>query len=129
MRTASLPAAAVALLAGTPASATSSIHCRTGPHGPDLWLVVPSEPGAGIVEARIVQGREEVAAGQTRSGPWISQSAVNERRLSLRVAAGGTRDVIMLLTAVRSGIPYVGAVTWRGRSWGVRCFWDEDDPE
>ena len=129
MRTASLTAAAVALLAAPPASATSSIHCRTGPHGPDIWLVVPNEPGAGITGARLVHGREEIVTGQTRGSPWIARSSVDEHRLSLRVAPGGTRGVILVLDAARRGTPYVGDVAWRGRTWPVRCFWDEDDPE
>ena len=129
MRTASLTAAAALFLAATPAFATSSIHCRTGPRGPDIWLVVPNEPGAGITGARIIQGREEIVTGQTRGGPWISQSRLDERQLRLRVAPGGTRGVIMVLTAIRRGTPYVGNVVWRGRTWPVRCFWDEDDPE
>ena len=127
MRTASLCTAAALFLAATPAFATSSIHCRTGPRGPDIWLVVPNERGAGISAARVVQGREEIVTGQTRRGPWISQSAVNERRLSLRVAPGGTRGVILVLAASRRGTPYVGNAVWRGRTWPVRCFWDEDD--
>jgi hypothetical protein len=118
-----------ALLAATPAMATSSIHCRTRAGGPDIWLVVPNERGAGVSQARIIAGREEIVTGQTRGGPWVSQSAVDPRRLSLRVAPGGTRGVILVLNATRRGTPYLGNVVWRGRTWPVRCFWDEDDPE
>lgn len=122
------PAVLMLALAPTPALATSSIHCRTRPGGPDIWLVVPNEPGAGIVGARIVQGRGEIVAGQTRGGPWISQSSLNEARIRLRVAPGGNRQVILVLDAARRGTPYVGNVVWRSRTWPVRCYWDEDDP-
>ena len=129
MRTASLTAAAALVFAATPALATSSIHCRTGPGGPDIWLVVPNQPGAGIDQARIVQGREEIVTGRTRGGPWISRSTLSQRQINLRVAPGGNRNVILVLTAARRGTPYVGTVIWRGRTWPVRCFWDEDDEE
>ena len=121
------PAVLMLALAPAPALATSSIHCRTGARGPDIWLSIPNERGAGISGARIVQGREEIVTDQTRGGPWISRSAVDERQLRLRVAPGGTRNVILVLTASRRGTPYVGNVIWRGRTWPVRCFWDEDD--
>jgi hypothetical protein len=128
MKTASLTVAAALFCVASPAFATSSIHCRTGVRGPDIWLVVPIEPGAGIVEARIVQGREEIATGRTRGGPWISQSSLDEARIRLRVAPGGNRQVILVLDAARRGTPYIGTVVWRGRTWPVRCYWDEDDP-
>jgi len=117
-----------ALLAATPAYATSSIHCRTA-NGPDIWLVVPNERGAGVTQARIVIGREELVTGETRGGPWVSRGTVNQRLLSLRVAPGGASGTLLLLNATRRGVPYVGNVTFRGRSWPVRCFWDEDDEE
>jgi hypothetical protein len=127
MRTASLTAAAALFLAATPAFATSSIHCRTRGNGPDIWLNIPNERGAGISGARITYGREEIVTGQTRGGPWISQSRIDERALRLRVAPGGNRNVILVIAAARRGTPYVGNVVLRGRTWPVRCFWDEDD--
>ena len=90
MRTASLTAAAVALLAATPAFATSSIHCRTSNRGPDIWLVVPNERGAGITGARIVQSGEEIDTGQTRGSPWISRSSA--RRASAEPAGGAAAE-------------------------------------
>jgi hypothetical protein len=128
MRTASLTAAAAAtLLAGTPALATSSIHCRTRAGGPDLWLGVGNGADIGLFQVRIVNGREEIVTGDTRGAPWLAQKFVNERRLSFRIAPGGARGTLAALTAVRRGVPYVGSFTWRGRNWPVRCFWDEDD--
>lgn len=124
----SAPVIAACLLSASPAFATSSIHCRTA-RGPELWLVVGNERGSGISQARIVNGREEIVTGETRGGPWVAQSLVNPRRLSLRIAPGGARGTLASLTAVRRGVPYVGSLTWRGRAWPVRCFWDEDDPE
>ena len=126
MKTASLFAAAAAFLAAAPAFATSSIHCRTA-RGPELWLGIGNEPGSGIFQARIVNGREEIATGETRGAPRVVQSLVNPRRLSLRLAPGGARGTLASLAAVRRGVPYVGTFTWRGRTWPVRCFWDEDD--
>jgi hypothetical protein len=128
MRTASLTAAAALFFAATPAFATSSIHCRTGRGGPDIWLVVPNERGAGIDQARIVNGREEIVTGRTRGGPWISRSTLDEDRLTLRVAPGGTRQVILVIDAARRGTAYVGTAVFRGRTWRTRCYWDEDDP-
>lgn len=123
------PAVLMLALAPAQALATSSIHCRTRAGGPDIWLTVPNDPGAGVSDARITQGREQIVTGQTRGGPWISQSLVNERQLRLRVAPGGNRNVILVLTAARRGTPYVGTLVWRGRTMPVRCYWDEDDPE
>jgi len=121
------PAALMLALAPSPALATSSIHCRTRGSGPDIWLTVPNERGAGISGATITLGREQIVTGQTRGGPWISQSSVNEARIRLRVAPGGNRQVILVLDASRRRTPYVGNVVFRGRSWPVRCYWDEDD--
>ena len=72
MRTASLCAAAALLLAATPAFATSTIHCRTGPRGPELWLNISNDTRTGLFQARIVRGGEEIVAGTTRGGPWIA---------------------------------------------------------
>ena len=127
MKTASLFAAAAAFLAATPAFATSSIHCRAARGGPELWLGVGSDPGSGIFQARILNGREEIVTGETRGAPRVAQSFVNPRRLSLRIAPGGARSTLASLTAARRGVPYVGTFIWRGRNWPVRCFWDEDD--
>jgi hypothetical protein len=113
--------------AAAPALATSTIHCRTGPRGPELWLGVGNGSDIGLFQARIVNRREEIVTGQTRGGPWLAQSLVNPRRLSFRIAPGGARGTLASLTAVRRGVPYVGSFTWRGRTWPVRCFWDEDD--
>jgi hypothetical protein len=128
MRTASLCAAAALLLAASPALATSTIHCRTGARGPDLWLSISNDTRTGLFAARIVDGATEVVTDATRGGPRIVRSFVNPRRLSLRVASGGARGVLASLAAARRGTPYVGTFTWRGRTWPVRCFWDEDDP-
>jgi hypothetical protein len=130
MRTASLTAAATLFLAATPAFATSSIHCRTGRGGPDIWLVVPNERGAGIDQARITFGREElVARAAPRARPWIASSRVDRRRLSILIVLGrGAHTTTAGLVATRRGVPYVGdLIGWR-RTWRVRCYWDEDDP-
>jgi hypothetical protein len=129
MRTASLSAAATLLLAATPAFATSSIHCRTSPGGPDIWLSVSDEPGGGIFQARIIDGREEILANaRPRTRPWIAYSRVNPRRLSISIVFGrGSRATVESLIADRRGVPYVGGFSWRGRSLRARCFWDEDD--
>ena len=129
MRTASLAAAAALFLAATPAAATGSIHCRTPAGGPDIWLTVPNERGAGISDARIISGREEIVTGRTRGGPWITRSSVDENEIRLRVAPGGNRQVSLVLDARRRRTPYVGTFVFRGRTWPVRCYWDEDDPE
>ena len=46
-----------------------------GPSGPHLWLTVPNEPGTGIDQARIEQGKRLVT-GKTRDAPRIAQSAL-----------------------------------------------------
>lgn len=123
------PAALMLALAPAPAFATSSIHCRTeaGARGPDIWLVVPNEPGAGITGARIVHRGREIVVGTAGDGPRIAQSALNERRLSLRIIYRGAMGTMMRLTASRHGTPYTGLVAWQGGTWPVRCYWDEDD--
>jgi hypothetical protein len=127
MKTASLFAAASAFLATTPAFATSSIHCRTARSGPELWLGVGSDAGSGVFQARILNGREEIVTGAARGAPRVTRSVVNRHRLSLTIAPGGARGTLASLSATRRGVPYVGTFIWRGRSWPVRCFWDEDD--
>jgi hypothetical protein len=114
-------------LVPAPAFATSSIHCRTRAGGPDIWLTVPNERGAGISDARITLGRAEIVTGQAPGGPRIARSVVNERRLSLHIAPGGGRGTLLLLNATRRVTPYLGSAVFRSRTWPVRCFWDEDD--
>ena len=49
-----------------------------------------------LAEARLALGRVlngEIVAGQTRGGPWISQSSLDEARLRLLRAVMGLRDV------------------------------------
>lgn len=116
-----------ALLAATPAFATSSIHCRAGPRGPELWIGVGNDRATGIFQARIILGREEIVTGATRGSPWIKRSFDNPRRLSLSIAPGGARGALLVLTTTRRGTPYVGSLVYRGRTHAVRCFWDEDD--
>ena len=128
MRTASLCAAAALLLAASPVLATSTIHCRTGARGPELWLSISNDTRTGLFEARIVDGNVEMVTDATRGGPRIVRSFVNPRRLSLRVARRGVRGGLASLTAARRGIRYVGTFTWHGRTLPVRCYWDEDDP-
>jgi hypothetical protein len=116
-----------ALLAATPALATSSIHCRTARGGPELWLGVADSPDGGIFQARIVNGREEIVTGEGRGAPRVTQGFVNPRRLRLVIVPGRGRGVFATLVAARRGVPYAGTFTWRGRTLPVRCFWDEDD--
>ena len=128
MRTASLTAAAALFCAASPALATSTIHCRTGARGPELWLSISNDTRTGLFGARIVDGNEEMVTDATRGGPRIVRSFVNPRQLSLRVARRSARGGLASLTAARRGIPYVGTFTWHGRTLPVRCYWDEDDP-
>lgn len=121
-------AAVPALLAATPASATSSIHCDAGEGGPELWIGVGNDRATGIFQVRIVEGREEIVTGTTRGAPRIVRGNLNRRRLSLDVAPGGARGILLALNTTRRGTPYVGSLVFRGRAWRVRCFWDEDDP-
>lgn len=124
-----LAMAAAAFLAATPAFATSSIHCRARAGGPELWLTVPNERGVGISDVRIILGGEEIATGPARGSAHVTASVVKPRRLSFSLASGGASGIFASLTAARRGVPYVGTFTLRGRTWPVRCFWDEDDPE
>lgn len=121
-------AALPALLAAAPVFATSSIHCRTGPRGPELWLSIADTPDGGIFQARILAGREEIVTGEGRTATRVTQGFVNPRRLRLVIAPGSRRGIFATLVAARRGVPYVGSFTWRGRTLPVRCFWDEDDP-
>jgi hypothetical protein len=125
MRTASLSAAAALFLAATPAFATNSIHCRTAPRGPELWIGVGTDQATGIFQARLADGRQEMLTGTARGGPRLAASHVDPRRLSLRINVGRTR--VATLQAAKRGTPYVGSLVYRGRTWPVRCFWDEDD--
>ena len=127
MRTASLCGATALFSVATPALAVGTIHCRTAPRGPELWLAVGDDTRAGLFQAWIVHGRETIVTGTTRERPWIRQSFFNRHRLSLRLAPGGARGTLAALTARRRGGSYVGSFTWRGRNWPARCIWNEND--
>ena len=126
MRTASPLILAAGLCAATPAFATSSILCRSQPRGPEIWLGVGNGDDIGIFQARIVDGRREIVTGHGRGAPRIVSQIVNPRRLALRIVAAGRRGPFATLQAVSRGTPYLGTFSYRGRTWRIRCLWDED---
>jgi hypothetical protein len=127
MKSTRLAAATIAFLIAAPAAATSSVHCITSRRGPELVIGVGMDQTAVIFQASIFLDGREIATGTPRDAPWITNSLINPRRLRLRIASAGTRAMLVSLSARRRGIPYIGLVTYRGRTWSVRCFWDDND--
>lgn len=117
--------AAVALGAATPASATSTILCNSTispTDGPRLSLVVGSGPGAGIVQARLQLGDQDVTTGHGDGAPFISQSWLDRASLRLAIVdANADAEIARLETWRRAGTSYFGTLRYGGRTWRVRC--------
>ena len=126
MRTASLTAAAFLFAAATPAFATSTMLCRPTVNptdGPQLWLVLGTARGSGIVQARLEQqGSRGFATGEGQSAPVIGQSWIDRNSLRLSVIdANAEREIARLETWKRGGWSYSGTLRYAGRTWRVRC--------
>ena len=125
MRTASLAAAALALFAASPAFATSTLLCRSTlspTDGPQLWLVVGTGPGSGIVQARLEHGGRSFTTGQGRDAPAIGQAWLDRTMLRLTIVdANAETELVRLETSRRSGWSYLGTLRAGGRTWRVRC--------
>jgi len=117
---------AVAALGGaTPAFATSTIDCQSTispTDGPRLSLVVGSGPGAGIVQARLQQGGQDLTTGHGGGAPFISQSWLDRASLRLAIVdANAETEIARLETWRRAGTSYFGTLRYGGRTWRVRC--------
>ena len=125
MRRMTLLVAAVAAGAATPALATSTMLCRSTlspTDGPQLWLVVGTGPGTGIVQARLDHGGRRLATGEGSGAPVIGQSWFDRRSLRLTlVDANAEHELLRLETWRRSGWSYSGTLRHGGRTWRVRC--------
>jgi hypothetical protein len=125
MKIASLTAAAVSLVAATPAFASSTMLCRSTlspTNGPELWLTIGTGPGAGIVQARLSQGGRGFTTGEGARAPVISQSWLDRASLRLVVTdANAETELARLETWRRTGWSYFGTLRYGGQTWRVRC--------
>jgi hypothetical protein len=129
MKRAGIIVAVAALWVATPAFATETIICTSTispTDGPQLWLVVGSGPGVGIVQARLQQGSQDITAGHEQAAPVISQSWLDRNSLRLSLAdANAEREIVRLEAWRRSGGSYFGTMRYGGRTWRVRCTGDD----
>lgn len=128
MRPATLIGATALLAAASPATATSTIHCRAAGRGaPELYLSVGNGEGGGIDYVRIIDGRREIGTGVDRASLRIIRHVVTPRLLSLRIAGANTDALLVSLDARATRVVYAGSLAYRGRAWRVSCRWDEDE--
>jgi hypothetical protein len=120
-----LAIASAALLAATPAFATSTILCRSTvspTDGPQLWLSVGNGPGSGVIQARLAQGGRTITTGEGQRAPVIGQSWLDRNSLRLTmIDANAENEILRLETWRRSGWSYFGTLRHGGRTWRVRC--------
>ena len=114
--------ATAALVAASPALATSTILCRSTispTDGPQLSLVVGT---AGVAQAHFALGGERFTTGEGRAAPTIAQSWIDEYALKLDIAdANADARIVRLDTRRRRGSDYLGILIHNGRTWRVRC--------
>jgi hypothetical protein len=125
MRTASLLAAAAGLFAASPAFATSTILCTAPGRGaPRVYISVGNSTGD--MQARIVQGREEIVADAHRPHPRLVTSHVDPRVLFFEIQS--LNGILMSRLDARRGRgrAYIGTLLHFNRTWRVSCRWDED---
>ncbi len=126
MRTASPLTAAACLVAATPAFATGTIHCTVpGRAGPEVYVSVGNS--SGDIQARIVDGRQEVVTGATARSPRLTADYVDPRRLRFAIRGLDGALIARLDTRRGRGAAYLGTLLHRGRTWRIRCLWDEDE--
>jgi len=118
-------AAAALGCAATPAFATSTIGCRSTispTDGPQLWLVVGTGPGSGVVQARLEQSGRGFTTGEGQGAPVVGQSWLDRHSLRLTlIDASAENEILRLETWKRSGWSYSGTLRYAGRTWRVRC--------
>jgi hypothetical protein len=115
-----------ALLAATPALATSTIHC-TAPARPglDVWVSVGNGPEGGVVQVRIEDGRDRLETNDLH--PVLGRRHVDRRTLRFDIMSRNGVLLARLDTRRSRGAAYLGTLLDRGRTVRVRCLWDEDD--
>jgi hypothetical protein len=120
-----LLAAAAALLAATPALATSTVRCASPERrAPILYVSVGSS--GGIDYAQIVEGGLEIATGIGRAYPRIGPHRVTPTRMTLDIITADTDALLARLDTRARGAAYVGTLHYRGRAWRIRCRWDDE---
>ena len=110
-----LPAAAIALLASTPASATGGFLCRTaGDRGASLALVVSHTAVPALVSARLTDDGHEVPVALAQS--WLDPA---ELRVDLVDPNAIRHEARIRVT--RQGDHYDGSLWRHGKRRWVRC--------
>ena len=118
MKTASLAAAALAIFAASPASATSTIVCTAdGWPGLDIAMVIGA---TGVVQATISVGGEEIST-VGESGPRIGQAWIDATELKLDIVDANADQRLARLVARRRADVYAGTLQFRGRTIRIRC--------
>ncbi|MGQ0588616.1 MAG: hypothetical protein ACT4N8_03660 [Sphingosinicella sp.] len=121
MRLASCIAAALLFCGGAPALATSTIGCTVADYpGMDLAMTVGHGVGAGIVQATISDGGEEISTVNS-GGAAVAQAWIDEDTLKLDLVDANAARYLVRLDTRRRGNAYVGTLLYRGRTWRVRC--------
>lgn len=128
MRPATFFVAALCLLAGAPALATSTLEC-TVPGRTDLRLSISVSNSAGIAQARLVDRGQETVTGHEPGQARITQNWVDPLELKLDVTDANVENRIIRVEARRSVDrgPYLGTLSYRERRMRVSCQWDEDE--
>jgi hypothetical protein len=113
------------LAAASPALATGTILCRSTispAAGPSLSLTVGTSVGTGVLQARLTHGAESLTAGTGAGAPVIGQSWLDNEELKLDILdANADAHLARLDTRRLRGLSYVGTLSYRGRTWQVRC--------
>ena len=111
----SMFAAALALLAAAPASATGGLVCRTAGERPiEVALGFGHVPGSPLISTRLIDAGRQVPA--TPAQWWLDQDEVR-----LILVGPNARERELLLKARRSGHVYDGSLWRAGKRRWVRC--------
>ena len=107
-------------LSATPAGATESMTCSApGDNSPMVGLAIGHAAEPGVANAYFSDGKEEIKVA-------VSQSWLDDDKIWVNL---GDPDLMEILVKLRaSGKPnrMYGTLTYKGKTWKVKCDFDDE---
>lgn len=109
----------LAIAVSAPATATESMSCSPpGDDGPSVGLAIGHAAEPGVANAYFFDGKDEIKVA-------VSQSWLDDDKVWVNL---GDPDLMELMVKLRASGPpgnIRGTLTYKGKTWKVRCSGDE----